>query len=68
VNYDKLWIFDRVHHEINQFCSTHSLQSVYIDEFDTLDEELIKALGVAIAIYAPGIEILSVRVTKPQIP
>lgn len=68
VEYDKLWIFDRVHHEINQFCSSHSLQEVYIDKFDTLDEELQKALEVAISIYAPGIEILSVRVTKPQIP
>jgi len=68
VDYDKLWIFDRVHHEINQFCSNHSLQEVYIDQFDTLDEELIKALTVAIEVYAPGIEIISVRVTKPQIP
>ena len=33
-----------------------------------MDEELQKALEVAISIYAPGIEILSVRVTKPQIP
>lgn len=68
VEYDKLWIFDRVHHEINQFCSSNSLQDVYIDKFDSLDEELIQALGVAIRLYAPGIEIISVRVTKPQIP
>ena len=27
-DYDKLWIFDRVHHEINQFCSSHTLQEV----------------------------------------
>jgi regulator of protease activity HflC (stomatin/prohibitin superfamily) len=66
--YDKLWIFDRVHHEINQFCSVHSLQEVYIDKFDTLDEELQKALTVAINKYCPGLEIMSVRVTKPQIP
>lgn len=68
VEYDKLWIFDRVHHEINQFCSIHSLQEVYIDKFDTLDEELQRALEVAISLHAPGIEILSVRVTKPRIP
>ena len=26
VNYDKIWIFDKIHHEINQFCSKHTLQ------------------------------------------
>ncbi|KAH0459330.1 hypothetical protein IEQ34_012144 [Dendrobium chrysotoxum] len=34
VNYDKTWIYDKIHHEINQFCSSHSLQQVYIDMFD----------------------------------
>ena len=28
-------------HEINQFCSKHSLQDVYINQFDRLDESLI---------------------------
>jgi len=23
VNYDKTWIYDKIHHEINQFCSAH---------------------------------------------
>ena len=36
VNYDKTWIYDKIHHEINQFCSGHSLQEVYIDKFDTV--------------------------------
>jgi hypothetical protein len=26
VNYDQTWIFDKIHHEINQFCSAQSLQ------------------------------------------
>merc|ERR1711865_583041 len=43
-DYDKLWIFDRVHHEINQFCSSHTPQEVYIDMFDQLDEALVVAL------------------------
>jgi hypothetical protein len=30
VHYDRIWIFDKIHHEINQFCSKHSLQEVYI--------------------------------------
>jgi len=33
-DYDKPLIFDKVHHELNQFCSAHSLQEVYIDLFD----------------------------------
>ncbi len=44
VNYDKTWIFDKIHHEINQFCSKHTLQEVFIDEFDSLDEKLAEAL------------------------
>lgn len=34
VEYDHTWIYDKIHHEINQFCSVHSLQEVYIDMFD----------------------------------
>lgn len=34
VNYDKTWIYDKIHHEINQFCSKHTLHEVYIDKFD----------------------------------
>ena len=38
VNYDKIWIFDKIHHEINQFCSKHTMRDVYIDKFEMLDE------------------------------
>ena len=31
VNYDKTWIYDKIHHEINQFCSKHTLHEVYIE-------------------------------------
>lgn len=67
-DYEKFWITDKLHHEINQFCSKHSLQEIYIDIFDKLDEELIKSLNKDLRIWAPGIEILSIRVTKPDIP
>lgn len=40
VDYDKPLIFNKVHHEVNQFCSSHSLQEVYIDLFDQIDENL----------------------------
>jgi erlin len=52
----------------NQFCSSHTLQEVYITQFDTLDEHLQKALQEGCAAWAPGIEIISVRVTKPRVP
>ena len=68
INYDKTWIFDKIHHEINQFCSSHTLQEVYITEFDTLDESLAAALQRDVNHWAPGIEIIAVRVTKPRIP
>lgn len=68
VHYDRPIIFDRVHHELNQFCSSHSLREVYITKFDTLDEALQAALQQGASEWAPGVEIISVRVTKPRIP
>ncbi|XP_013734411.1 erlin-2-B isoform X1 [Brassica napus] len=68
VDYDNTWIYDKIHHEINQFCSSHSLQQVYIDIFDQIDERMKEALQADCTRYAPGIEIISVRVTKPKIP
>ncbi|EEF50755.1 SPFH domain-containing protein 2 precursor, putative [Ricinus communis] len=68
VDYDNTWIYDKIHHEINQFCSSHSLQQVYIDVFDQIDEKMKDALQGDCTRYAPGIEIISVRVTKPTIP
>jgi len=68
VNYDRTWIFDRIHHEINQFCSSHSLREVYIDKFETLDEALATALQTICDKYDTGIRILGIRVTKPRIP
>jgi len=68
VHYDKTWIYDKIHHEINQFCSAHSLQQVYIDMFDRIDETMKEAIQRDCTRYAPGIEIINVRVTKPNIP
>eukprot|EP00798_Chlamydomonas_sp_ICE-L_P018457 gene18457-24937_t len=66
--YDKTWIFDKIHHEINQFCSVHSLQEVYIDLFDKVDDRIKDALQVDCDKYAPGLEIIAVRITKPIVP
>ncbi|GIM03023.1 hypothetical protein Vretimale_7832 [Volvox reticuliferus] len=68
VQYDRTWIYDKIHHEINQFCSSHSLEEVYITKFDQVDEQIKDALQADCNRYAPGIEIIAVRVTKPTIP
>ena len=46
----------------------HCIFKIYIDNFDTLDEKLAEALTDGAAKWAPGIEIISIRVTKPKIP
>lgn len=67
-DYDKTLIFNKVHHELNQFCSRHNLQEVYIDLFDQIDENLKTTLQRDLTILAPGLYIQAVRVTKPKIP
>ncbi|KAE9454433.1 hypothetical protein C3L33_13665, partial [Rhododendron williamsianum] len=54
VQYDNTWIYDKIHHEINQFCSAHSLQQI--------DEKMKDALQADCTRYAPGIEIISVLI------
>merc|ERR1719436_2242494 len=67
-DYDKPLIFDKVHHELNQFCSGHTLQEVYIELFDQIDENLKIALQADLLEMAPGLKVHAVRVTKPKIP
>merc|ERR1719445_2708048 len=67
-DYDKPLIFDKVHHELNQFCSGHTLQEVYIELFDQIDENLKNALQADLLEMAPGLKVHAVRVTKPKIP
>ncbi|KAK6171436.1 hypothetical protein SNE40_019627 [Patella caerulea] len=67
-DYDKTLIYNKIHHELNQFCSVHNLQEVYIDLFDQIDENLKKALQIDLNAMAPGLMVQAVRVTKPKIP
>merc|ERR1739848_927359 len=67
-DYDKPLIFDKVHHELNQFCSAHNLQEVYIDLFDQIDENLKSAIQKDLQEMSTGLKVHSVRVTKPKIP
>lgn len=68
IDYDKPLIYDKIHHELNQFCSRHTLREVYIDLFDQIDEYLKSVLQSELDIIAPGLEIFAVRVTKPVVP
>ncbi|KAK1416184.1 hypothetical protein QVD17_31973 [Tagetes erecta] len=68
VEYGRIWIYDKIRDEINKFCSAHSLHEVYIDMFDQIDETMKEALQAECTRYAPGIEIISVHVSKPIIP
>ena len=53
-DYDKPLIFDKVHHELNQFCSVHSLQEVYIDLFDQVKNKfLTKGSSLAFVVDQP---------------
>ncbi|XP_063814706.1 erlin-1 isoform X1 [Pseudophryne corroboree] len=67
-DYDKTLIFNKIHHELNQFCSSHTLQEVYIELFDQIDENLKLSLQMELNFMAPGLTIQAVRVTKPKIP
>ena len=53
-HYDKIWIHDKVHHEINQFCSKHTLQEVVIDQFSTIDEQMKQVLQEGCDKYDTG--------------
>lgn len=46
-DYDKTLIFNKIHHELNQFCSVHTLQEVYIELFG-------EALTSSIKVLFPG--------------
>nr|CAH0109846.1 unnamed protein product [Daphnia galeata] len=67
-DYDRTLVYNKIHHELNQFCSVHTLQEVYIDLFDQIDENLKTALQADLNDLAPGLHIHGVRVTKPKIP
>jgi len=63
-----MWIYDKIHHEINQFCSNKTLQEVYVDDFAVIDDTLQIALQEDCDRHAEGIVIVAIRVTKPHIP
>lgn len=46
-DYDRALIFDKIHHELNQFCSRHTLHEVYIALFEQIDEDLKKVIDLS---------------------
>ena len=67
-HYEDLWIHDQVRHTINEICSVNTLQEIYIEKFSMLDELLVESLRATHAIWAPGLNVISARTTKPTIP
>ncbi|KAK3249144.1 hypothetical protein CYMTET_41407 [Cymbomonas tetramitiformis] len=67
-DYDKAWIHDKIHHEINQFCSNKTLREVYVEDFSVLDDLLKQALQTDLDKYARGVAVMAVRMTKPSVP
>jgi erlin len=54
----------QIHHEINQFCSSHTLSEVYITLFDQLDEMLADSLQGDIDKYDVGIRSMSMSINQ----
>uniref|UniRef100_A0A8C2KER3 Erlin-1 n=1 Tax=Cyprinus carpio TaxID=7962 RepID=A0A8C2KER3_CYPCA len=66
-DYDKTLIFNKIHHELNQFCSVHTLQEVYIELFG---KSLMCQNSLFSQVYCElsVVYVSAVRVTKPKIP
>lgn len=67
-DYDMYLIKDKVRHQINVICSSKTSHQVYIEEFDTLDDELVTFLQTENDKLATGIQINFVRFDKPILP
>ena len=63
-NYAQTWIHQPIASLLNQMCSKHNLQEIYIHIFDSIDEMLLEELHDVLIVWAPGIELVSMRLTK----
>jgi len=68
LDYDRVLIFDKIHHEINQLCSRSTLHEVLVEKFDQFDDILKETLQKDCDTFGTGLDIIAVRVTKPVIP
>ena len=51
VDYDQKLIFDYIPSEVGQFCKNYSVEDIYVNQFDKLDEVLANVLGENIKAY-----------------
>jgi regulator of protease activity HflC (stomatin/prohibitin superfamily) len=51
VDYDSKLIFDYIPSEVGQFCKNYSVEDIYVEQFDKLDEVLASALRHNIEAY-----------------
>jgi len=65
---DKPLIFDRVAHVVSEECSTSTLRQIFIEDFTTLDDRIAEALRSTLKVWAPGVEVIAVRASKPRVP
>lgn len=66
--FPRVWIDERVHSEVNQLCSQNELRDILIDRFDEVDDILLSEMKQTLAIWAPGIDLVTLRLTKPVVP
>ncbi len=67
-NYDTYLIKDKVRHQINVICSSLNSQEIYIEKFDTLDDELKEFLQKENDKENSGVIVDFVRLSKPTLP
>ena len=69
ISYDQPLIFDYIPSEVAQFCKDHTLEAIYIREFDKLDEILATKLRANVVSYGMGdcLDVLRIRIRRPTL-
>ena len=68
-NFKKTLVEDRIQENLRLFCANHTINEVYITEFDTIVENVRKEVKASITTLGQdGIELINLVVPKPDIP
>jgi len=62
------WIRDPLPSLMNEVCNSLSLHDVHIGRFAELDDMMREKLSELLAEWAPGLQVITVRLVKPTIP
>jgi len=68
IDFHRTWIEDLVPSLMNGICTPLTLHEVFISKFSEIDEQLRDRLRKVHANWAPGIQVIAVRIVKPSIP